>query len=143
MGKSWEGFHDLFCRIGDKDSFPSNFILNGDDLPNYEVGEDLKDDEHYVELTTPFLYSVANTKKISDFLNSLDRDKLRKAYNSYILDRIKSDRKWGIQDKDDDFYMDEERMNGSFLEAYHSFEWIQRFFHLVASHKHCVIGRMS
>ena len=143
MGKSWKGFHDIFCRIGDKHSFPSNFILNGENLPNYEVEEHLKDNARYIEWSSPFLYSVAKTKEISEFLDSLDRSKLRQGYDSYILDRVKSGRKLGILPKDDDYYLDKERMDTGFLEMYHSFEWIQRFFHLAAAHKNCVIGRMG
>ena len=90
MGKSWRGFHKLFCQVGYGDTFPANFILHGTVLPNYDVREEYKDDSYYVELTSPFLYSVEETTKIADFLDSLDKIKLRKGFDALVLDAYKS-----------------------------------------------------
>ena len=130
MGKSWRGFHKLFCAIGGNNSFPSNFILNGAVLPNYDVEEERKNNHHYyAELPSPFLYSVEKTRMIADFLDSLDMVKLRQGFDTLVLDKYKS----GY----------EEELDDSFFEAYQTFQKIQRFFHIVASRNHCVIGRTT
>ena len=90
MGKSWRGFHKLFCEIGGYNSFPANFIMNGTILPNYEVPEEQKNNQYYVEFKSPFLYSVEKTRMIADFLDSLDILKLRQGFDTLVLDKYKS-----------------------------------------------------
>ena len=133
-GKTWTGLHCLLIRSGTHDSFPANFITNGKLLPNYEIGEEYKDDEYAVELTSPFLYSVEQTKKISEFLDSLDKDKLRQGFNPKFL----AANAFPYQ-----YYSDEETQDDYFHWLYYAFEKLQRFFHITASHNHCVIGRKS
>ena len=119
----------------DEDSFPSNFIMNGTILPNYDVEEDRKDDRYYVELTSPFLYTVAKTKMIADFLDSLNTIKLRQGFVALVLDEDEDEDTLNFEDKDE--------LDDGFFEMYQTFQKIQRFFHIVASRKQCVIGRKS
>jgi len=135
MGKSWRRFHEYFCEMEDEDSFPSNFIMNGTILPNYDVEEDRKDDRYYVELTSPFLYTVAKTKMIADFLDSLNTIKLRQGFVALVLDEDEDEDTLNFEDKDE--------LDDGFFEMYQTFQKIQRFFHIVASRKQCVIGRKS
>lgn len=133
-GKMWTGLHCLLIRSGTHDSFPANFITNGKVLPNYDIEEEYRDDEYAVELTSPFLYSVEETKTISEFLDSLDKDKLRQGFNPKFF----AARAFPYV-----YYSDEEDQDDYFHGLYYAFEKLQRLFHKAASHNNCVIGRKS
>ena len=133
-GKTWTGLHYLFTQAQTRDSFPANFIMNGTLLPNYDIEEENMDDEYYVEITSPFLYSVEETKTISEFLDSLDKNKLRQGFNPKFL----AAHAFPYQ-----YYDDEEAQDDYFHWLYYAFEKLQRLFHKAASHNNCVIGRKS
>jgi hypothetical protein len=132
MGKAWTLWHSLLCPPNMHHSFPANFIMNGTSLPNYDFDEMYKDDQHAIELTSPVLYSVEKTMMISKFLDSLDKDILRKrcTHQFWIANGYSAE------------YSSEEEEDG-FHGLYFSFEKLQRFFRRTASDNHCVIGRKS
>ena len=133
-GKAWTGLHCLLCPLGFQNSFPENFIMNGTPLPNYEIDEEFMDDKEYVKQTSPHLYSVTETKKISEFLDSLDKDKLRKRFDPRFL----ADRAFPYE-----YYSDEEDQDDYFHALWYAFEKLQRLFHKAASHNNCIIGRWT
>lgn len=130
MGKAWRILHDLVCPAEMRHSFPENFIVNGDPLPNYE--NDSECDEDTAEFKRPFLYSVEKTRAISKFLESLGKDKLRQSCT----------REFWIANGFSGEYTREEEEDG-FHNLYHLFEQQQRFFQRIASNHHCVVGRKS
>lgn len=132
MGKSWTVFHSLICPPEKAHSFPENFIENGTRLPNYEFAEMYKGDEYALELTSPFLFSVEETRTISTFLDSLDRDTIRNHCT----------REFWIANGFSGEYTSEKEEDG-FRALYFEFEKFQLFFHRTVSDKHCVIGRKS
>jgi len=132
--KNWALLHRLICPSEMRHSFPANFIVNGTPLPNYEFDDEYKGDEHAVELTAPFLYSVEKTKIISEFLNSLTKDKLRRACTPQF---------WIANGFCEASISNPEKEEDGFHALYFGFEEFQRFFHRIASDNHCVIGRKS
>ncbi|MCL2305726.1 MAG: YfbM family protein [Planctomycetaceae bacterium] len=134
MGKDWTLVHRLICPPEMHHSFPANFIENGTPLPNYEIDEMDKDNEYVVELTAPFLYSVEKTKIISEFLNSLTKDKIRQACTHQF---------WIANGFSKEMVSNPEKEEDGFCALYCGFEEFQRFFQRVASDNHCVIGRKS
>jgi hypothetical protein len=125
--KSWTGLHCLLYLSTKQDTFPANFIENGTRLPNYEYSGD----GYGIELTSPFLYSVAETKKISEFLDSLDKAKLRQSFDPRYL----------VRAFPYEYFTNEKDQVNYFHWLYSAFEELQRFFHTAASHEHCVVGR--
>jgi len=133
-GKLWTGLHCLFIKSGTNNTFPGNFIMNGLSLPNYEIDEEYKDDRHAVELTAPFLYSAGETKKISKFLDSLDKKKLREGFNPQYF----ANNAFPYE-----YYDDAEDQDDYFHGLYYSFLKLQRLFQKTVINKNCIIGRMS